>query len=113
MRIHCDELNVPSRNGSATMPGLSGSASVKDKTLMVTLANPSLDASLTARLHLTNGSIVEGRGTLLTHADMTGGNTLDHPNEVQPVALKVDVRGSRTEISIPKHAVVSLELNLA
>jgi alpha-N-arabinofuranosidase len=113
IEIHCDELKVPSRNGSAVLPGLSGSASIKDKTLTVTLTNPSLDSPVTARLRLTNGSMVEGRGAMLTHAEMTAGNTLDSPNQVQPVALRVDLRRGRAEISIPKHAVVALELKLA
>jgi alpha-N-arabinofuranosidase len=113
MQIHCDELKVPSRSGSATMPGLSGSASVKDKTLTVTLTNPSLDASRTAHIRLTNGNIVESRGTLLTHENMMAGNTLDRPNEVQSAAMPVNLRGNNAEITIPKHAVVSLELKLS
>src|SRR5271168_3960733 len=71
MQIHCDELKVPSRigaNGSATISHLSGSASVKDKTLTVTLTNPSLDAPLATQIHLTSGNITEGKGTVLTHS---------------------------------------------
>jgi alpha-N-arabinofuranosidase len=113
MRIHCDELKAPSRSGSATIPGLSGSASVKEKTLTVTLTNPSLDAPRTARIHLTSGNIVESRGTLLTHENMMAGNTLDRPKEVQSAALPVNLRGNNMEITIPRHAIVSLELKLA
>ena len=53
-----------------------------------------------------------GRGTLLTHADMTAHNTLDKPNEVQLATLPVTVRGNRVEISIPQRAVVLLELKI-
>jgi alpha-L-arabinofuranosidase len=113
MHIHCDELKVPSRNGDATMPGLSGSASIKDKTLTVTITNPSLDSSVAAQIRVTSGNVVEGRGSLLTHSEMTASNTLDHPNEVKLASLPVNVRNNRVEISIPKHAVVSLELKLA
>jgi alpha-L-arabinofuranosidase len=113
MRIRCDELKVPSRNGVATMPGLSGSASFKDKTLTVTITNPSLDSPSVANIRLTSGSIVEGRGSVLTHPEMTASNTLDHPNEVMLSPLPVKVRGNRAEISIPQRAVVSLELRMA
>jgi alpha-N-arabinofuranosidase len=113
MNIRCDELKVPSRNGTAAMPGLSGSASVNGKTLTVTMTNPSLDSPVTAQIRLTSGSIVEGRGSVLTHAEMNAGNTLDRPNEVKLTALPVTVRGNRTEISIPQHAVVSLDLKMA
>lgn len=113
MDIHCDELKVPSRNGTAAMPGLSGSASVNGKNLTVTITNPSLDSAIAASIRLTSGSIVEGRGSVLTHAEMAAGNTLDHPNEVKLSPLPVTVRGNKTEVSIPQRAVVSLELKMA
>ena len=36
-------MTVPLLEGTATLPGLSGSASVRDKSLTVTLTNPSLE----------------------------------------------------------------------
>jgi alpha-N-arabinofuranosidase len=94
------------------MPGLSGSASVNGKNLTVTLTNPSLESAVAARIRLTSGSIVEGRGSILTHADMTAGNTFDHPNEVKLAPFAVTVRANKVEISIPQRAVVSLELRM-
>jgi alpha-N-arabinofuranosidase len=110
MLIRCDELRVPSSNGTMAMPGLSGSASVTGKTVTVTITNPSLDSTVAARIRLTSGSIVEGRGKILTHADMTAGNTFDHPDKVKLAPFTVTVRGNRAEISLPPRAVVSLEL---
>ena len=113
MTIRCDELKVPSRNGSATMPGLSGSASTKDNVLNVTITNPSLDSSIVAHLRLTSGNITEGRGTVLTHSEMTAHNSLDSPNEVRLAPVAITVRGNQAEISIPQRAVVSLELKIS
>jgi alpha-N-arabinofuranosidase len=113
MRIRCDELKVPSREGTATMPGLSGSASRKDKTITVTLTNPSLDVKISARLRLAAGSAVEGRGTILTHEDMTASNTFDHPETVKLAPIPVNLRGSAVEVSLPPRAIVSLELRTA
>jgi alpha-L-arabinofuranosidase len=110
MHIRCDELQVPSRNGAATMPGLSGSASANGKTVTVTITNPSLDSTVAARIRLTSGSIVEGRGRILTHSDMTAGNTFDQPDRVKLASFPVGVRGSQAEVSLPPRAVVSLEL---
>jgi alpha-L-arabinofuranosidase len=112
MKIRCDELKVPSRTGTATMPGLSGSASTKAGTLHVTMTNPSLESSVTAHLRLSSGNLVEGRGTILTHADMTARNTLDKPNEIQLAPFPVTVRGDRVEISLPPRAVVLLEMKM-
>jgi alpha-L-arabinofuranosidase len=113
MNIHCDELTVPSRGGTATMPGLSGSASINGKTLTVSLTNPNLDSSIPAHIRLTSGSILEGRGTVLTHADMTAGNTFDHPDQVKPAPFPVNVSASRAEVTLPQRSVISLELKIA
>ncbi len=90
--------------------GLSGSASLKEKRLFVTLTNSSLDAAVTARLGVTVGSVSEGRGTVLTHADMTAHNKLGAPETVKPAALPVTVRGNRVEVTLPGRAVAALEL---
>ncbi|MGH9629705.1 MAG: alpha-N-arabinofuranosidase [Bryobacteraceae bacterium] len=113
IRIRSHELKVPSGNGTTTMPALSGSASVKDRALTVTLTNPSLDSGVAARIRLAAGAITEGRGTVLTHPETTARNTFDRPNEVKLQPLPVNIQGSSVEVSIPRHAVVSLELRLA
>jgi len=76
----------------------------------VTVTNPSLDSPVTAHIRLTSGSIVEGRGSILTHADMTAGNTFDHPDKVKLAPFPVTVRGSMAEIALPPRAVAALEL---
>ena len=114
LRIHCEDLKVPSRTGtSATMPALSGSASTQGKTLTVTLTNPSLDAPLTAKLRLTAGDIIEGKGTILTHANMSASNTFDHPTEVQPAPFAVSIHSNSSAITLPPRSIVALELRLA
>ena len=114
MQIHCEELRVPSRSGgSATMPGLSGSASIRDKELTVTITNPSLDSPVTAQIRFTNRNLTEGQGSLLTNSEMTAGNSLDHPDIVRSVAFPVSVAGKGARISIPPRAVVSLQLRIS
>jgi alpha-N-arabinofuranosidase len=95
------------------MPGVSGSASLKDGQLAITLTNPSLDAALTARIRLVSGTATEARGVVLTHADQTARNTFDRPAEVSPAPLTVTSRGGTVEVAIPKHAVVSIELRVS
>ena len=60
IRIQCEELKVPSSEGTGKMPALSGSASVKGKTLYVTLTNPSLDAHPLVRLRRIGEGHVQG-----------------------------------------------------
>ncbi len=112
MRIRCPELKVPSRNSPGMIPGLSGSASVQGRTLNVTITNPSHESPVSAKIRLTAGSVTEGRGMALTHADMTAGNTFDRPSEVRPAPLPVRVSADGAEVTLPARSVVSLELRM-
>ncbi len=109
MQIRCPELTVPGPSGAVKMPGLSGSASIKGKRLTVTLTNPSLDSAVSVSIRWKNGLLKEGRGTLLTHPEITARNTFERPREVVTVALPVSVRGSVGEVSLPPRAVAALQ----
>lgn len=113
MRTRVADLTVPSREGSIKMAALSGSASLKGKALSVTLTNPSLDSALGVSISVPSGNIIESRGTLLTHAEMSAGNTFDKPDNVTPKPQAVSAQGKRAQVSIPPHAIVLLEFQLA
>jgi alpha-N-arabinofuranosidase len=112
LRVRCDELTVPAANGTVKMPGISGSASLKNGTLSVSLTNPSHDSPLTARVRLASGTASEARGIILTHPEMNGRNTFDRPEEVKLAPLPVTLRGGTLEVAIPKHAIVSIEVRM-
>jgi alpha-N-arabinofuranosidase len=113
LRVRCEDLPVPASSGTVKMPGISGSASLKNGALTVTLSNPSHDSPLTARIRLTSGTAAEARGVVLTHAEMTAHNTFDRPDEVRLAPMPASLRGGAVEVAIPKHAVVSLEIRVS
>src|SRR5262249_37307995 len=81
VRIDLPPLSVPLLEGPGRLPALSASASVRDKTLTVTLTNPSLQEPVTARLRLAGGAqLREARATVLTHEDMHATNTFASPD---------------------------------
>jgi len=100
IRINVPEMTVPLLEGSARLPRLSGSASVRDKSLTVTLTNPSLRESLATRIRLSGGArLREGRATVLTHEDMHATNTFADPNQVGLAGLAAQVSGD-TAVSL-------------
>ena len=114
MRVQAPELSVEVLAGTAKLAGIQGSASIRDKRLCVTLTNPSLDASVSTAIRLDGGGRVsEGRGRLLTHAEITATNTFDQPDNVALRDLSVEVHVDAARVVIPKHAVVALELLIA
>jgi alpha-N-arabinofuranosidase len=112
-RIDLPDLTVPLLEGSAKLPRLSGSASVRDKSLTVTLTNPSLQDGVVTRIRMAGSArLREGRGTVLTHPDMHATNTFDKPNEVGLAPLAVQISGATATITIPKQAAVAVSLEL-
>jgi alpha-L-arabinofuranosidase len=112
--INLPEMTVPLLEGSGKLPSLSGSASVRDKSLTVTLTNPSLQDSVVTRLRLSGGAhLREARGTVLTHQDMHATNTFEKPDEVGLADWAVQVSGDIATFTIPKQAVVAVSLQLA
>ena len=113
-RISVPDMTVPLLEGSARLPGLSGSASVRDRVLTVTLTNPSLQDGVATRIRLSGGaSLREARATVLTHPDMHATNTFEKPNEVALAALAAQVSGDTATVTIPKQAVVAVSLQIA
>jgi alpha-N-arabinofuranosidase len=106
--------NVPALSGTGTLAAVSCSASIRDKRLTVTLTNPSLDASLPARIRLTGGaSALEARGQVLTHQNMRATNTFARPEEVRPMAHPVTVAADTIELSLPKQSVSLIDCRIA
>src|SRR5262249_11878151 len=105
------DLTAQGLQGAVTLPAMAGSASLREGRLAVTLTNPSVDGSMSARIRLAGGGTVrEGRGRGLTHDAMNAANTLDRPNEVAAAALSVAVSGGTASVSIPKQGIAALEL---
>jgi len=114
MQIRTDELTVPVQDGTAKIAGLTGSASLREKRLTVTLTNASVDSPITTRIRLAGGARAsEGRGTVLTHSDMRARNTFQNPNEVRLAVLPVKISGETLTVEIPKQAVAAIDIQLA
>ena len=105
----------PMKTISRKMAGLSGSASIRDKRLAVSLTNPSLDHTVSVRLRMGDSSRVvrEARAQVLTHEDTRAGNTFDNPGEVGLQPLQVETETTVVSVTLPKHSVATIELELA
>jgi alpha-N-arabinofuranosidase len=114
LRVVAPELTVDVLDGSVKLPALSGSASIRDRALAVTLTNPSHEAARTVVVRVEGGGrVAEGRGTVLTHAEMAAANSFDRPDEVTPSALPVSVVADAAHVTLPARSVVALELRVA
>jgi len=108
------DLNVTGLAGTARLPGLSSSASIRDRRLTLTLTNPSLSDALAVRARLADRARAsEVRATVLTHSDMRATNTFAQPDEVKPASLAVRLQSGAIEFTLPKQSVVAVEVEVA
>ena len=108
------DRNVTGLAGPAYLPGLSASASLKDRRLTVTLTNPALDASLLVRIRLSSGARAQdAKGQALTHQDIRATNNFTAPEEVKPVAHPVKTLGNGLELTLPKQSVALIQCELS
>ena len=96
------------------MPGLSGSASLRDGVLSLSFVN--VHATLPAEVMIdlrggTTSGETRARVRVLTHEELTAHNTLDSPSTLEPTERVVDVTGEWVYQS-PPASVTVLQLRL-
>ena len=114
MRAAAEPFAVTLLDGSkGQLPSISGSASLRERTLTVTLTNPSAESEIGARLR-TAGALrpLEAKATVLAHSDPAAANTFTAPEQVKPAALNVAIADNRVTVKLPKQSVVSLQIRL-
>jgi len=92
--------------------GLAGSASLKDKTLTLTVVNPSASDALAAEIVLRGGQAASGSADVLAHEDIHAHNTYDAPETVAPRTQALQASGSRLAFSFAPASVTRLSLQL-
>jgi alpha-N-arabinofuranosidase len=111
MEIRAETLTVQTQTGTAKIAALTGSASIRDRRVTITLTNPSVEAPVSARLRLAGGARPqEARASVLTHSDMRARNTFERPDEVKLAPLAVRVSGDAVLVELPKHAVAAIDV---
>ena len=114
MEFSGDGQNVTAVEGVSKMPLVYGSASVKDGGMMaVTLTNPSLDSAITVRLRIDGASASEAKGQILTHDNREATNTFATPVMVSLAPFTATMNGQYVRVTIPKQAVVSLNVRVS
>ena len=97
-----------------TLAGLSGSASIKGKTMTLSVVNPHLDQPLSARIRVGGASIASAKGSVLVSQNVHDHNDFAHPNAVHPVAAVVSQPSSGGLVHLfPPASVTTLEIMLA
>src|SRR5439155_15504521 len=97
---------------SQTLWGLGGSASVRDKTVTVTVVNPHATEARECAVSVRGATIRDGRGTVLSSADLRAHNSFDQPNALAPRVTDVTVRSGALVQILPPASVTRLQFTV-
>jgi len=88
-----------------------GSASLRGRTLTLTVTNPAIGQAWPARITLRGGSAALVRQTVLTHDDLHAHNTFEQPHMVQPGPSRVlSLSGQCFEYVFAPQSITRLEI---
>jgi alpha-N-arabinofuranosidase len=101
-------------NGApAALRGLSGSGSLKGKTLTLTVTNPSLEAARDTEIVIRGGKARSVSGHTLAAGDVHAHNSFEDPKAVAPKSITASLRGSGLTFTFPPASVTRFELMLS
>jgi alpha-N-arabinofuranosidase len=94
-------------------PGVTGSASLKQKTLTVTCTNPHDGRALQAHLAVEGAKVASVQAKVLSAAYLTSHNTFKTPNAIVPVELATSLADGGVRLTLPAASVVALTIQLS
>ncbi len=97
----------------ATLPGLSGSASLKGKELTLTVVNPHAREAREAEIVVRGASVKFGRLRVLRSDDIHARNTLEAPRALEPVESALPAGGVTIVHRFPAASVTRFLMQLA
>ncbi len=113
VRTEINAAKVGARGGrAAVLAGLSGSASLHGKALVLTVVNSHASEAQEAEIAVREAGIGSGKARVLTAPDIHAHNTFDNPQGVGPKDTEVTAEGKVLTWRFPPASVTRLELGL-
>ncbi len=96
----------------ASFWGLRGSASLREKNLILTVVNPHVSQPREAEISLRGAGLRSGSATVLNNSDIHAHNTFEHRDAVTPQTKNLDIKGRMLTYVFPPASVTKLALTL-
>jgi alpha-L-arabinofuranosidase len=107
------EISYRRDDRPASFWGLKGSASLRDKSLVLTAVNPHVSKPVEAQIVLHGASPKSVSATILTSSDIHARNTFEQRDAVVPKSQAVPVRAGEVKFQLPAASVTKLEIELS
>ena len=97
----------------ASFWGLKGSASLRDKNLVLTVVNPHVSDPREAEIGIRGARIQSATATVLTNSDIHAHNTFAERNVVTAKSVTAEAKNGMLNFQFPAASITKLELALA
>lgn len=96
----------------ASFWGLQGSASIKDRQVVVTLVNPAVADTRETEVVVRGATPASARYTLLTARELDAHNTFEAADAVTPATGDARVSGGTVVVTVPPKSVMKVEMSI-
>lgn len=111
--FEADEIAFKVDEEAQRLPALTGSASLKGKTLFLTVVNARADEPIEAIVHLRNGGqVARATARVLTDEDLHAHNTFEAPEALVPKDEPISVQKANWHHTFPPASVSAIQLTL-
>jgi alpha-L-arabinofuranosidase len=110
LTIEAPALPVAHGGQRASLPGLTGSASVKNALLTLSFVNPHASLPLDVGVEIVGASPRVAQAAVLSHEDLAAHNTFDEPDNLRPREEEIAVPGDDWVYTCPPASVNVLRI---
>ena len=114
LRMLIETEIISFKNGSkeGALPAVAGSASLKGKTLFLTLTNSHASQTQEVTVDLLGGAKAAGGKARALAGEIHAHNTFEQPEALAPAAYTVKAEGASIHLTLPPAAVVAVEIGV-
>jgi alpha-N-arabinofuranosidase len=110
--IESDAVSFEVDGQAQELGGVSGSASLKDQTLFLTLTNSHAGHEAEVTLGLLGGAVANGGTARVLTGEIHAHNTFEVPETIQPTPMALKLEGRDLVLNLPPASVVAVEMGL-
>jgi len=112
-KVGFTRLDAQRRETQAGLWGLNGSASLKDKQLVLTVVNPHHNQTRETEIAIRGASITSGQSRTLASTDIHARNSFTNPHALEPKDAPVNAKGSSFVFQFAPASVTQLVFTLS
>ena len=111
-RIETEQISYQKGSQAGSLPAVAGSASIKGKTLFLTLTNSHAGQEAEVRVSLLGGAKAAGETARMLCGEIHAHNTFEQPETLRPATFSFGASGEAFTTVLPPASVVAAEITL-